>query len=100
MSDERSTPRREFLGQVAASAIVLAGTACAAPAAGTQAPAPAPASTPNNNSNVGPPPPAPTSWDDSWFGKLTAKHKAVFDSPEINEGLVLANATGYIRGMH
>jgi hypothetical protein len=30
---------------------------------------------------------------------LTAKHKAVFDSPQIEDGLVLANATGYIRGM-
>ena len=33
-----STPRREFLGQIAASAIVLAGAACASPGAG-QAPA-------------------------------------------------------------
>jgi hypothetical protein len=38
-------------------------------------------------------------WDDSWFGRLTAKHKAVFDSPQIEDGLALANATGYIRGM-
>ena len=38
-------------------------------------------------------------WDDSWFARLTAKHKAVFDSPQIEDGLVLANATGYIRGM-
>ena len=44
-------------------------------------------------------PAAPTTWDDTWFGRLTAKHKAVFDSPQIEDGLVLANATGYIRGM-
>lgn len=44
-------------------------------------------------------PAAPTQWDDSWFAKLTAKHKAVFDSPEIEDGLVLSHATGYIRGM-
>jgi len=44
-------------------------------------------------------PPPPSTWDDSWFGKLTAKHKAVFDSPEINDGLVLINASGYIGGM-
>ena len=44
-------------------------------------------------------PQPPSTWDDSWFGKLTAKHKAVFDSPEIGDGLVLANASGYIRGM-
>ena len=100
MSEERSTPRRDFLGQVAASAIVLAGTAaCASPAASATQTAPAPAP---QNSAQGPMPampPAPTTWDDSWFGKLTAKHKAVFDSPEINEGLALAHASGYIRGM-
>jgi hypothetical protein len=104
MSDEKTTPRREFLGQVAASAIVLASAACAAPAAATT-PAPAPASTaPPTNGNApqgggGGAIPARSSWDDSWFPKLTAKHKAVFDSPEINDGLAIANATGYIRGM-
>ena len=45
-------------------------------------------------------PAAPTNWDDSWFGRLTAKHKAVFDSPQIEDGLAIANAAGYIRGMH
>lgn len=101
MSEEKATPRREFLGQVAASAIVLAGAACASPAATatTTAPAAAPATPNQQQPSQGAPPPAPTSWDDSWFGKLTAKHKGVFDSPEINDGLVLANAAGYIRGM-
>ncbi len=104
MSDEKTTPRREFLGQVAASAIVLASAACATPAA-TAAPAPTPVPAPPQTGNSTPgaggggtiPPRA--SWDDTWFAKLTAKHKAVFDSPEINDGLVIANATGYIRGM-
>ena len=100
MSEEKTTPRREFLGQVAASAIVLAGAACASPAATatTVAPAASPA-TPSQQAPQGSPPPAPTTWDDSWFGKLTAKHKGVFDSPEINDGLALSNAAGYIRGM-
>jgi hypothetical protein len=83
-----ATPRREFLGQIAASAIVLAGAACATPGAGqTTAPSP-------NGAGA-----QTTQWDDSWFGRLTAKHKAVFDSPQIEDGLVLANASGYIRGM-
>jgi len=85
------TPRREFLGHIAASAIVFAGTACAGPVAASQAPAPTPAPAPI--------PPAPAHWDDSWFARLTAKHKAVFDSPAIDDGLVLSNAAGYIRGM-
>jgi hypothetical protein len=93
------TPRREFIGQIAASAIVLAGTACA-PATVAQSTAPGPAT----------PTPAPageriaptTQWDDSWFGRLTAKHKAVFDSPDFAEGMILGpgHATRYINGMH
>jgi hypothetical protein len=90
MSSE-STPRREFLGQIAASAMVLAGAACATPGGG-QAPATSPAPSPGGTQ-------AAASWDDSWCGRLTAKHRAVFDSPQIEDGLVLANASGYIRGM-
>jgi len=99
MSDENTTPRRGFLGQVAASAIVLAGAACATPAATATQAAPAPAGPrPNAQSNGagGPLPPPPSTWDDSWFGKLTAKHKAVFDSPQIEGGSVLLNAAYYI----
>lgn len=90
-----STPRREFLGQIAASAMVLAG-ACASPRAGqSTTPSPTPTSPPPQSGG----PQAPTVWDDSWFGRLTAKHKAVFDSPQIDGGLVLINASGYVRGM-
>jgi hypothetical protein len=38
-------------------------------------------------------------WDDSWTKRLTAKHRAVFDSPEIQEGLALSHAVGYVGGM-
>jgi hypothetical protein len=94
-TQERPTDRREFLGQIAASAIVIAGTACATPATASQTPAPAAA--PSNRAQAGPQ--APPQWDDSWFGRLTAKHKAVFDSPQFEDGIALANASGYIRGM-
>ena len=91
--NDNSTPRREFLGQIAASAIVLAGAACSTPAiAGPTATGPTPAPAPAA-------PPAPVHWDDSWFTRLTAKHKAVFDSPEIEDGLAVFQASGYIRGM-
>jgi hypothetical protein len=93
--EDRPTARREFLGQIAASAIVIAGTACAAPAAAGPTTAPTPVPTPAGNR----PAPAPTHWDDSWFARLTAKHKAVFDSPAFEDGNALAHATGYIRGM-
>jgi hypothetical protein len=86
-----STPRREFLGQIAASAIVLAGTACAAPVASQAASSsPTPAGRPSSGSGQ---------WDDSWLTRLTAKHKAVFDSPQIEDGMVLRNASNYISGM-
>jgi hypothetical protein len=91
--NDQSTPRREFLGQIAASAIVLAGAACSTPMTAAQpTTSPMPASPP-------PAPAAPVHWDDSWFARLTAKHKAVFDSPEIDDGLAVAQASGYIRGM-
>ena len=89
------TQRREFLGQIAASAMVLAG-ACASPGAGqSTTPSPVTGSTPPQSGGAQ----GATEWDDSWFGRLTAKHKAVFDSPQIEDGLVLANASGYILGM-
>jgi hypothetical protein len=97
-TQDRPTARREFLGQIAVSAIVIAGTACASPATAGQTTAPSPAPTPT-------PPPAgnpgtqTTRWDDSWFGRLTAKHKAVFDSPQFDDGAALWNASGYIGGM-
>lgn len=93
--DDHPTRRREFLGQIAASAIVLAGAACTTPAGAVQATtAPTPTPAPNP-----PAPAAPVHWDDSWFARLTAKHKAIFDSPEIEDGLAVAQAAGYIRGM-
>jgi hypothetical protein len=92
---DRSTPRREFIGQLTASAIVLASAACATPVVAGQsstAPTPTPAPRPTT-------PPAPVHWDDSWFTRLTAKHKAAFDSPAIDDGLAVSQAAGYIRGM-
>jgi hypothetical protein len=87
----RPTQRREFLGQFAASAVVLASAACTTSAPLSQATAPTPAA---------PPPPGPSSttthWDDSWFARLTAKHKAVFDSPSIDDGAAIWHASGYI----
>ena len=95
-TQDRPTARREFLGQIAVSAIVIAGTACASPATAGQTTAPSPAPTPPPAGNPGS---QTTRWDDSWFGKLTAKHKAVFDSPQFDDGAALWNASGYIGGM-
>jgi hypothetical protein len=78
-------PRREFLGQIAASALVLAGGACASPAAAA---------------TLGTSVTRQSAWDDSWTQRLKARHKAVFDSPEIDEGRVFGQATSYVRAMH
>lgn len=91
----RPTRRREFLGQLTASAIVLASSACASSAAGsetTTAPSASLPSTPRTKRT-------PEQWDDSWFSRLTSRHKAVFDSPEIDDGAALEHAVGYINGM-
>jgi hypothetical protein len=94
-SDEK-TPRREFLGQLALSAVAITATACAPAAMATQtAPAPqqaTPLATPT-------PPPASVKWDDSWVGRITGKHKGVFDCPEIGEGALVGQAYNYYSGM-
>ncbi len=92
---EQSTPRREFLGQVAVSALALAGAACAAPTATQTAASPAAPPSPPDGSQ---PTAAPTHWDDSWFTRLTAKHKAVFDMPEVDDGLAIDHAVLWLRG--
>jgi hypothetical protein len=98
-SSSSSTPRREFLEQLLATAAVLAaGTACAGATAaqGGQAAAPASGATGTNGTRPAAPPAAPQRWDDAWAQKLTAKHKAVFDAPEIADGIILANAYVYM----
>jgi hypothetical protein len=91
-----STARREFLGQLALSAVAIAGTACAAPAApaALASTATAPSGAPRSTS---------TAWDDSWFSRLTAKHRAVFDSPELDSGggpgTGAQHASRYLTGM-
>jgi hypothetical protein len=92
------TDRRDFLGQIAASAVVLAGSACAAPASLVQtsvAPAASGTASATNRLSVA------TNWDDTWFNRLTAKHKAVFDTPDFAEEMILGpgHATRYIAGM-
>jgi hypothetical protein len=84
-SDQRQ-PRRDFLGQIAASAAVVAGVAYA-PSLMAQQPARSAS------------PATAGAWDDSWVGRLTAKHKAVFDSPQIENGMALLNTLTYLQGM-
>jgi len=99
MPTSDSTPRREFLGQAALTAVALAA-ACTTPttAAAPASPAPTPRQAPDPEETT--PPPAPTTWDNSWFDRLTAKHKAVFEQFEIDNGSAPSYATRYLNGVH
>ena len=45
--------------------------------------------------------PALSEWDDSWVERVrAARHKAVFDSPEISDGDALGMANRYLSGYH
>lgn len=85
MSDS-STPRREFLSQVATAGLATAGLTLAgvAGAQGTAATAPsgrAPA------------------FDDTWTARVrAARHRAVFDAPEVQDGLGIWQAWLFRRG--
>jgi hypothetical protein len=82
MSDDRS--RRDFLTALAATAATASLAGTARPAGAMPAPAQAPAAAP---------------FDDTWSRRVqAAKHKAVFDGPEISDGLPLLQAWIYRRG--
>ena len=93
-----ATPRRQFIGELAAGAAAFAAVACTSAAAATSAAGqvPAPATPPAVDSNDPVPPQSAMQWDTSWLAKITAKHRAVFDAPEINDGRALDLAFGYL----
>lgn len=93
---ESGGSRREFLGQIAASAAVLAVAACTPPVVtGSGSAGGATAVTPAGEPLASRPPIA--KWDDSWADQLkTVPHKAVFDAPDIANGMVVTNALVYM----
>lgn len=99
MTAPSRTPRREFLGQLAAG-VALASAACA-PAVAS---APAPAPTASGSAPVPPASPAPPpqqKWDDSWVAKVSgAKYRAVFDGPALADGEVANQAWAFMKDTH
>lgn len=85
---QRPTDRRVFFGQLATTAALFSVAGCASTAS---------ASTTAAASTAGPAQPSP--WDDSWFGRITADHRAVFDMPSIDDGMGIAHVNGYLRAM-
>lgn len=75
-----TTPRRDFLGWMGASALISA------------APSTLLASTPNPTHTK----PSSADWDMSWTRRITGSRKLVFDAPELESGLpvVRANVVG------
>lgn len=90
--DRASTPRRDFLTRVATTAaVVVAGSACATPLAAANA---------VNATEPGRSRRAPK-FDDSWTSRVrAAAHRAVFDSPDIADGLALEHATVFMDNYH
>lgn len=66
-----SGTRRDFLGRLAVGATAAAGGLGLAPTAAAAADLP---------------PPVTDKWDVAWAGRLTGRARAVFDSPEIQDG--------------
>ena len=89
--DPTSTPRRDFLARVATTAaVVVAGSACASPLAAASA----------LNTDRGTRAQSPK-FDDSWTNRVrAAAHRAVFDSPDVADGLALEHATAFMNNYH
>lgn len=107
MTDQTSDPavssdRREFIGKMAASAVVLATTACAsAPASVSAAPAPTPPQGAPRNPGGGPAVAAPpVQWNNSWFDTVRSfRHKAVFEQAGLEVAGAHSMALRWIIGM-
>ncbi len=98
--DSPSTPRRAFLGQLATAAAALTASACVsggATAGGTGSVAAS--STIEVPPKLPPVPPLPPlKFDDTWTARVTGRYRAVFDSPEIEDGTAIFNAYTFMQG--
>jgi len=89
-----TAPRRGFLAQLATAVAGVAAGALVRPARALAATMP--------NGRV----PADTSagrntrWDLSWVDRITAPHRQVFDSPQIQDGAALSKASLFLAGYH
>jgi intracellular sulfur oxidation DsrE/DsrF family protein len=92
VSDSRNTPRRSFLTRAAAAtaAVVASSTAAATPLAA----AIERGSGATRN-------PLSSDFDDTWTERVrAAKHRAVFDSPAVGDGLALEHASVFMNNYH
>ena len=83
-----SATRREFLGQLTTSAAMFGALPVSADLFARELRA---GSTPH---------PAAEEWDLSWVKKLTGKHKAIFDVPEVDSGYGVWRASIWVNQYH
>ncbi|HEU5220252.1 MAG TPA: hypothetical protein VFU23_16440, partial [Gemmatimonadales bacterium] len=78
-----STDRREFLGAVVGAGLAIGGNTGRRDGRkilrSSRSPVP------------------PTDWDVSWTARVSGSHRAVFDSPEVSEGLGLLRTLVWIK---
>ncbi len=86
MTPPSHSPRRRFLTRLAGGAAALAMGPRFGSLSATEPPP------------VTPPTSPPAEWDDSWVRRITAPHRQVFDSPEIEEGVALHQARTWLLG--
>lgn len=92
--DPTAAPRRGFLAQLATAVVGVAAGALARPARAV-------AETMPNGGVPADTTAAPTGhWDLSWIGKITAPHRQLFDSPQIDDGAALSKASLFLAGYH
>jgi hypothetical protein len=80
--------RRDFLGRMAAGAAVLGVAPFSAVAAASDLRALDPATVARQQGQK---------WDLSWIGRITGKHKAVFDVPEVESGYGVWRASIWVK---
>ena len=89
MTDSRNTPRRNFLTRVAAATAAVAASSAAATTPLAAAAIDRGTGTARN--------PLSSDFDDSWTARVrAAKHRAVFDSPAVGDGLALEHASVFM----
>lgn len=91
-SQPQPTPRRDFIARVATTAaVVIASSAAATPLAAATV----------RRDDGAPTGHAPPDFDDTWTQRVRdAKHRAVFDSPGIGDGLALGQALIFMDNYH
>jgi hypothetical protein len=93
VTDSRNTPRRNFLTRVAAATAAVAASSAAATT-------PLAAAAIDRGTGTARHPLSPD-FDDSWTARVrAAKHRAVFDSPDVGDGLALEHASVFMNNYH